>query len=473
MARQVFSMSSDTTFAPSIAMNDFLAAFDLDRANIKTIDIFHEQGGLIIYLELNPSLHQCPVCSSYTDKVKGYQLKKIKHSILNPVPCVIHYRARRYICPACGKTFYEHNPISFGHLKVSVATVYNVLQELRRPEATFTYVGSKYNLSPSSVSNIFDKHVDISRRKLPMCISFDEVYAFKSKDSDYVLVLLDYLDKKIIDLLPSRRKRYLSDYFFKIPLAEREEVKYCSFDMWETYRLISKLMFPNSVGIVDKYHVLSDFTKKMNSVRISIMNKNKLVYDTYKQKKKQLNKQHKKLDPKEYQAYTTAHKNYYLLKKFHFLLLLNNPKAMDPNKEKKYNSVLERYCNFYDLYEMILTIDPVLKEVLEIKDILYDFYSNSTYETAKKELEDIIILCRTSTIQAMQNFSKILVNWKKEIINSFIILPNTNRKMNNALIENRNKTIKLLKHSSNGYTNWSRFRNRALFVLNEDASIKV
>ena len=47
------------------------------------------------------------------------------------------------------------------------------------------------------------------------------------------------------------------------------------------------------------------------------------------------------------------------------------------------------------------------------------------------------------------------------------------KKMNNALIENRNKTIKLLKHSSNGYTNWKRFRARVLYTLNDDISIKI
>lgn len=157
-------MRNVTSTSPSLVMNDFLAAFDLDRANIKTIDIYHENGGLIIYLELNTMEHICPVCTTSTNKVKGYQLKKIKHSVLNPVPCIIHYRARRYVCPACGKTFYEQNPISFGNLKVSVATVYNVLQELKRPEATFTYIGKKYNMSASSVANIFDNHIDIASR---------------------------------------------------------------------------------------------------------------------------------------------------------------------------------------------------------------------------------------------------------------------------------------------------------------------
>lgn len=65
---------------------------------------------------------------------------------------------------------------------------------------------------------------------------------------------------------------------------------------------------------------------------------------------------------------------------------------MNPNKEKKYNSFLEQYCKLYDLYEMILAIDSQLKVIIEIKDILYDFYDNSTYEMAKKELEKLVEL---------------------------------------------------------------------------------
>jgi len=122
---------------------------------------------------------------------------------------------------------------------------------------------------------------------------------------------------------------------------------------------------------------------------------------------------------------------------------------------------------------MILAIDPLLEEAVEIKDIIHLFYKNTLYKNAKKDLEDIIILCRSSHVKGLQDFSNTLTQWKQEIINSFIKIPSINRKMNNALIENRNKTIKLLKHSSNGYTNWNRFRARVLYSLNDDIPIKL
>lgn len=89
----------------------------------------------------------------------------------------------------------------------------------------------------------------------------------------------------------------------------------------------------------------------------------------------------------------------------------------------------------------------------------------------KKQLEKIIIDFRSSAVAEMSPFANTLTNWKKEIINSFIIVDDkANRKMNTAIVENRNKSIKLLKHASNGYLNWERFRNRILYTLNEDTT---
>ena len=45
--------------------------------------------------------------------------------------------------------------------------------------------------------------------------------------------------------------------------------------------------------------------------------------------------------------------------------------------------------------------------------------------------------------------------------------------MNNPIIENRTKTIKQLSNTDNGYTNWDRFRNRNLYVLNDDVNYRI
>lgn len=64
--------------------------------------------------------------------------------------------------------------------------------------------------------------------------------------------------------------------------------------------------------------------------------------------------------------------------------------------------------------------------------------------------------------------------WKNEVINSFIIVDHdTQRKINNVIIENCNKVIKQIKHNSNGYRNWERFHTRSLYILNDGTTYRV
>lgn len=44
--------------------------------------------------------------------------------------------------------------------------------------------------------------------------------------------------------------------------------------MWETYRSVSKLMFPNSKGILDKFHVVAELRRNTDAVRLRIQNDN-------------------------------------------------------------------------------------------------------------------------------------------------------------------------------------------------------
>lgn len=457
----------------STISNDTLIALDLERADIKSMNIYNDGEGLTIDVELNSKPHKCPVCSTETSRIKGYQNKIIRHSILNNTPCIIDYRARRYICPLCGRTFFENNPFTNKGSRLSVATVYNVLADLKNPALTFSYVASKYHISQSTVANIFDRGVNIPRRTLPECICFDETYAFKSDRSNYICVLVDYKDKKVIDILPTRRMQDLTDYFYNIPLEERKKVRYVSFDMWQTYRSVAKTMFPNCVTIVDKFHLLQEFTRKATRVRIRIMNKNKKIKDELENEARRLKKEKKKLPPDKQEKLIQAQRNYYILKKFEWMIFSKNKDILNPNLEKKMNHALGQYCNLYDLFNLLENTDEDMTEMINLKDELYDFYEKCTYEESKAKINELIIDFRSSSVPELVPFANTLTQWKPEIINSFIIIPGINKKMNNALIENRNKSIKLLKHSSNGYTNWKRFRNRVLYTINDDEKFKL
>ncbi|NLC34169.1 MAG: transposase, partial [Erysipelothrix sp.] len=183
-----------------------LKFFNLEEKNIQNFNVYFEDGVLYIDVTLHQKDEVCPHCGYTQYTVKDYVQKKLIHSTFTNQKCIINYRTRRYKCSHCAKTFYENNPFAFSGMKLTMNTVYNVLSDLRKVTETFFGVALRYHLSTTFVISIFDKYVDISRGVLPEVLCIDEVYAFKSKKSNYVCVLLDFKTQEIIDLLPSRRK---------------------------------------------------------------------------------------------------------------------------------------------------------------------------------------------------------------------------------------------------------------------------
>ena len=110
------------------------------------------------------------------------------------------------------------------------------------------------------------------------------------------------------------------------------------------------------------------------------------------------------------------------------------------DNEPKYNSYFKCKLNYRDLFNMLLDISPQLKEAYYLKELYRYFNKNCEYEKAEEELSDII-----------SEFER----------------PYNDRKQSNALAENFNQKLRVLIDVSNGYTNFERFRVRAIYCLND------
>ena len=460
--------------ALSNRQNDILELFNLESEDIENISYVNDNGTAVVALSLRPDYPPCPDCGNTDVTIKGYELKKISHGLLTDRKCIIHYRARRYRCPVCQRTYYEHNPFVFSSMKISALTVHNILKDLKSQTETFASVAKRYHISPTSVASIFDQHVQLPRLPLPEYMSIDENYAFfhKSENSKYIFVMLDYHTGNPIDILPSRRLEYLKDYFLKIPIEERKNVRMIATDMYKEYRTLIHDIFPQAIHSVDHFHLIQELSRKTDRVRIRVM--------------KSVPKYIKDANKKDTNSLTPE---YYLLKKFNWLIFkrsdsLDKDKKplFDIDRERRMNNKLQRMLNFYDIRTLIEAIHPDLKAAWQLKDEVVDFYDNNTVDTAEQALNDLIRRFFRSGIPEMIEFGKTLRNWKQEIINSFIIVSYSHRidketgqvvisakKMNTNISEMKNSMIKTLKKSANGYANWLRFRNRCLYVLRPDA----
>lgn len=447
-----------------------LELFNLDQSRIKEVEYHNDNGSAVVDILLRADYPPCPGCGCKEPEIKEYILRRINHSLLTERKCTLYYHARRYRCPVCHRTYYENNPFCFGSQQISSMTVHNVLRDLKKASETFAAVAERYHISPTTAASIFDQHVQESRRKLPELMCWDEAYAFHHKDlnSKYVFTILDFENEEPVDILPCRRKDYLMDYFLRIPLEERKAVKMISTDMYAEYRSIIHDLFGTAYHCVDHYHLSQELSRQVDRVRVRVM----------------------KSVPKYVHDSKVTTNEYYLLKTFNWMIFKRSDAKnkdgsllFDPGNTKQFNRKLNRYLNFYDIRTLIENIDPDLRKAWDLKDKLVDFYNDCSYETAPDALNSLIQMFASSSVSEMRNFAKTLRSWKEEIINSFIIVKRRYKtdkdtgevavsevKMNNGLMENRNSIIKTVKKTSNGYTNWNRFRNRNLYVLRKNSA---
>ena len=395
---------------------------------------------------LNRSLFNCPICNGPL-KSHGYTNRKLIHSTLANRKCIIIYRQRRLKCSKCELTLSEKNPFGSQKENLTYETKSNILKDLKYHASTYTAVAKRYNVSPTQVLRLFDRHVNIPRKSLPEVLSIDEHYFPASNfDSVYCCILMNFNTGEITDVLPDRKNDYLKKYFNDIKnqtynmtthISELNNVKYVSIDLYDNYRTISKLFFPNATICADSFHVLENLAKFFKDVRVRCR-KN-----------------------------TEDENMKYLLTKFKYVF--HHDTNLD--NEAKYNKRFKRYLNLRQILEMMLDQFPDLKIAYYLKEEYIYFNETASVETASERLNQLIQAFGNSNIEEYIEFYNLLINWYDEIINSFTIY--NGRRINNSYIESRNKKIDVLMFNANGFINFKRTRNRIIYCINKNDTYKL
>ena len=121
--------------------------------------------------------------------------------------------------------------------------------------------------------------------------------------------------------------------------------------------------------------------------------------------------------------------------------------------------------NYQDMMDILFKEFPDLKKAYELKESYLDFNSNTRSNEATAKLAEQIQAFADSGLQEYIEFYNLLLNWNKEIINSFTIIGG--RRINNSYIESRNSIIERLFLNANGFRNFKRTRNRIMYCINK------
>ena len=397
----------------------------------------------IILLKLKKEIQIiCPHCGLINAcRPRSMVTQIIKHSSAIEDNIIIKLKRRVYLCE-CGKTFKEINPFTNTKKKLTFQKEFKILEALKDINKSFTDVAKEFDVSITSVQNIFDTRININRQPFTEVLCVDEVYSKHCGYHKYCFITYSPQLDKILDVLPSRHKEDLCGYFGKIPLNERKKVKYFSMDLYEVYRQVAHLCFPNALVCADHFHVIKNLGDCFNSARIRIM--------------------------KKYEHLKWRNDNWYCLYKKYWKKLLKDSSKLGYKKFQVTRSGM--YLSEREIVDYMLSIDSDLKDAYELLKEYRNFNSVATINNAEEMLDELIIKFHNSKIEEYYKAYKLLKNWRVEIINSFHRV--NGHVISNGGLERANRDIKTIIRHAYGFSNFSRLRNRIMYIKNKNIPIK-
>lgn len=417
-----------------IPQHDFITAlFNVTLDDIESLETFKQGETFHYHIKLKLKKHTCPYCGDNAIS-HGQKELKIHHPNLIDFDGLIHYHARRYICKDCHRTFFETNPFSFPGFHNSHALINRVMKQLASLDFSFKRIAEMNHISITTVQAYLDSYVFIPTPSLPENIGIDELHSKMAiRDSAYLCILIDNENRYPFDILNSRSKRSLNKHFEQYSRAQRDQVKFVTIDMWEPYKDVAQRQFKNGKIAVDPFHVVKNLSAAFTKIRINIMKQYVLGSDAY-----------------------------YLLKTWHILLDL---KEVELDNEPQYNQHFGRRLTKRQILELIFKVSDKLVDAYNLKTAYQFFNDSATYENAGDWLDKLIYRFQCSGISEYDEFTRMLIHWRVEIINSFQ-RPHNDRKQSNALAENVNSHLRAYLALIRGSQNFTRFRKRALYALN-------
>ena len=417
-----------------IDSKDILTLLSIPCEEVSDVEIISDTSELsFVDIELKDNRSSCPFCFQNNVVIKDYYKVKIKNSIIRKHKLYVEIRMRRYKCKCCNKTFkqnfnfYDNNQCISKHTK-------QLVQSMLMDRISMEYIAKELDINKKTVINILDSMPEPQRLKLPNVICLDEFHFSNAnhKAGKYPCVISNPFNTELIDIVESRRKDYLIDYFQHISFKERNNVKYFISDMNETYRSIYKIFFKDAIHIVDHFHIIKLFTEAIQKIRIKIM-----------------------------KSYTSDSKEYKYLKKNWKLFLMKRFDLKD-NKFINHRTGVVHYT--------LDSIDMVLKVYHDLYDVYWakEEFSSSmlklhNYDETKKRIDFFINKFSKSLNKELNDIGNTFKNWYKEIINSYS--KNTyGVVLTNAMAESNNNYIQTLINIGYGYTNFYRLRKRILYM---------
>ncbi len=403
---------------------------ELDTAHFKNVIESHDNQVVVHLIQSYPL--RCPRCGQLMLK-NGFKIVNVLGQSLHYQPTIWSIRNQKYLCKpssACPSTITELakvKDIKYRH-HISQAIKQQVMIQLTANESQID-IAKELGISDWTVRRVIfnlDQFFKPNYHWLPRHIAFDDFKSGRFAPSGMSMILMNIENHRTIDIILSRRNRYLRNYFLRYDRAARLAVRTVTVDLYTPYRHLIHELFPHAIIIADHFHVVAQAYRALNKIRVKAMN----------------------------QAGNGSHQ-WRALK--HFWKLILTPAGL-----LKYDNYWSRRNFGYTQ----LTDVEVIQRLLAFNDDLkqaYRYYQDlilAINHRSKDELNHLLAIKWTQLPQSLQKVQRTLRRHRKEIITSFKYGDYTN-----GPVEGTNNKIKVIKRTAYGFRNFFNFRARILLAL--------
>ena len=423
-----------------------------------------------IYIKSARKKVRCPVCNQFSSKVHDY-LKPSEILYLDIVgeKTYLIVSKRRFECKNCKRSFTEDIGLTNQDGNISLKVKQKILKDFLDKNKSLKDIAISNHVSEDKARNIFleaTRNYPKVIKRLPEVLSLDEKATYTSEGM-YSLIINDPIHRETLDILKSRKKEDLIDYFLKI--ENRKNVKAVIIDLYVPYKEVIKVCFPKAIIVVEPFHYTNHVIRALDKVGMPLVHESEedkksnnyyllknrvnkgLLLKSFSETKYELKKKEEQLE-----KYTQGTSKKKPKDKF-------NDYWYGKIKIKKNNKFIE-ITRVERLYQMLQLNDELLK-AYNLKEDFLRIINNVKTDDVKRELKNWIKKCKESNIPEMISVAGTIDNWLEEVVNSL-----KNEQYNNGFTEANNNVIDKIISVSYGYKNFEFFRLRALTILRKSYS---
>jgi transposase len=382
----------------------------------------HEGIGIILQIEPIRKESECPRCRTKSHRVHQNHRYIVKDLSWGENQVFLEINRRQFKCEKCRKPFSEDLDFIKRRRTYTKRLATQIIQEVL--ENDIHSVAKKGVVTTEEIERMLkDAAAELLESKPSELkrLGIDEIALIKGK-GNYCAVLIDLSKSKLIGILAARTQEEISQVLRGWGTEVLEGIEEVSIDLWKGYKNLVIELMPNVQVVADRFHVMAQINKELDSQR---KREKRKIEDVIKTEKKSEEK------TEEEQVLEGLKKSKYVL--------LKNEKDLSEEQKSKLIQVKEVFSSLKRMHE--------LKE--EIRKI---FEQTNNWLTGLFKLG----IWLASAKKYFPNSQKTIIRWLDEIIAYF------DNRTTSGVVEGINNKLKLIKRSAYGFRNFENYRIRCL-----------